>query len=199
MLSTGYETIGDALTWVFYLLCKNPSVAQRMQDEIAEVLGGQSPEADDIPKLTYVNQVFSESLRIYPPTWIFVRVANGDDILPSGVQVQAATKIYLSQYISHRDPRWFPEPERFDPERFAVQEIEKRPRFTYFPFGGGARVCIGEHLARMEAVMVLAMIVPRFRFELVQLNDPLPQPGITLRPRDGLRVRVFPQKDVKVS
>ena len=191
MLSTGYETIGDALTWAYYLLCKNPAVVQRMKEEVERVLGGRSPDADDIVKLTYVNQVFSESLRIYSPTWIFVRVANGQDRLPSGFPIYPGTKIYLSQYISHRDPRWFPDPERFDPDRFAPQEVEKRPRFSYFPFGGGARVCIGEHLARMEAVMVLATTVQRLRFELVYPEEPVLKPGITLRPRGGLLVRVF--------
>lgn len=185
LTSTGYETIGDALAWTLYLLARHPDVEAKMLDEFSAVLGGREPSAEDLAKLTYTRQVLNESMRLYPPTWIFVRMALGPDKLPSGATVTAGHKLYLSQYVVHRHPRYFPEPERFDPGRFTAEAMSARPRFSYFPFGGGQRLCIGEQLAVLEMQAVLSQMLPVFRFELAG-EAVQPRPTITLRPKGGL-------------
>ncbi len=191
LLVTGYETIGEALTWTSYLLSQHPAIEARFLAEVDGVLGGRLPSADDLPRLGYCGMVLAESMRLYPPTWIFIRIAQEEDTLPSGVTIPAGSKIYLCQYVMQRHPRYFPDPERFDPERFTETGKKERPQFAYFPFGGGARVCIGEHFAKMEAILVLASIAQRFKLSLVQGQTIAPEPKMTLRPRGGVRMRVF--------
>ena len=132
-------------------------------------------------------------MRLYPPTWIFVRMALRDDQLPSGHRIRRGSKVYLCQYVMHRDSRYFPEPERFDPERFSEPVRAVRPRFAYFPFGGGTRTCIGEQFALLESVSILAMVLSRFRFQLEPGQKISLRPTITLRPKYGIRVRVLPR------
>lgn len=132
-------------------------------------------------------------MRLYPPTWIFVRMALRDDQLPSGPTICRGSKIYLCQYVTHRDPRFFPEPERFDPERFSDAARAARPRFAYFPFGGGAHTCIGEQFALLESVSILAMVLSRFRFQAEPGQKISLRPTITLRPKHGIRLRVSPR------
>jgi cytochrome P450 len=134
--------------------------------------------------------IFSESLRLYPPTWLYIRMANSDDRLPGGAFIPAGTKLYISQYVSHRNPLYFPEPEKFEPNRFSETGKQGRPPFAYFPFGGGPRVCIGEHFAKLQAILVLAVLHQRFRFELEPGQIIEPYPGITLTPKHGIRMRV---------
>jgi cytochrome P450 len=134
--------------------------------------------------------VFAESMRLYPPTWIFVRIAQREDKLPGGATIPAGSKIYLCQYVMHHHPRYFPDPERFDPERFTESAKKERPQFAYFPFGGGARVCIGEHFAKMEGILVLAMIAQRYKLALVPGQAIAPEPKMTLRPKSGIMMRV---------
>lgn len=181
LMSTGYETIGDALTWTLYMLAKHPEVEAAVLEEM------RGPDAG---ALRYTRMVLEESMRLYPPTWIFIRMALGPDELPSGAPVAAGTKLYLCPYVTHRLAKYFPDPERFDPERFRVGVKHGRPRFSYFPFGGGQRVCIGEQFAVQEALAVLAMVVPRYRFEVLDARPIVASPGITLRPKNGLRVRL---------
>lgn len=188
LMSTGYETIGDAIGWSIHLLSRHPEAEDNVRRELAEVLDGRDPELADIPKLVYTRQVLDESMRIYPPTWLFVRMALGDDTLPGGVPVAAGTKLYLCQFVTHRDARYFPDPERFEPLRFTKAEIAKRPRFSYFPFGGGVHQCIGEHFANLEGVMVLAMLLSRFRVRTGA--EPRLRPGVTLRPASPLRAHL---------
>lgn len=190
LLVTGYETIGEALTWTSYLLSQHPAIAAKFFAEVDEVIGGRLPSVEDLPKLPYLGMVLAESMRLYPPTWLFVRIAQAEDTLPSGATIPAGSKIYLCQYVTHRHPRYFQNPERFDPERFTETAKKDRPQFAYFPFGGGARVCIGEHFAKMEATLVLASIAQRFRLSLVQGQTIVPEPKMTLRPRNGIRMRV---------
>jgi cytochrome P450 len=133
--------------------------------------------------------VLEESMRLYPPTWIFVRKALGPDRLPDGTAVEPGTKIYLCPYVTHRLAKYFPNPERFDPERFRPEVRAGRPRFAYFPFGGGQRICIGENFAMQEGLTVLATLLPRYRVELLESEPIVPRTGITLRPRQ-LRVRL---------
>jgi len=193
LMSTGYETIGDALGWTWYLLAKHPEVEARMLHEIKGVLQGRLPSVDDVNKLRYTAMVLDESMRLYPPTWIVVRMAVNRDTLPSGTTIPAGAKIYVCQYVTHRHPSYYPNPERFDPERFSETAVGQRPRFAYFPFGGGPRTCIGEPFARLEGVMVLASLAPRFQFELLSGADVTPVPGITLRPKTGIHVRIKPR------
>jgi cytochrome P450 len=129
-------------------------------------------------------------MRLYPPTWLFVRIAQAADSLPSGACVSAGSKIYLSPYVVQRLPRYFPDPERFDPERFAESTKRGRPQFAYFPFGGGARLCIGEHFAKMEGVLALACIAQRFRLSLLPGQTIVPEPKMTLRPNPRIMMRV---------
>ncbi|MBI4907331.1 MAG: cytochrome P450 [Acidobacteria bacterium] len=189
LMSTGYETIGDALSWTFYLLARNPSCEQAVVDEVNALCQGRTLRVEDIPKLTYTRSVLEESMRLYPPTWIFVRVALDTDRLPSGAAIERGAKIYLCQYVTQRLAKYFPDPERFDPGRFHGESRAAHPRFSYFPFGGGVRQCIGEQFALLEGVAVLATIVPRFRFELLQ-ESVTPRPTITLRPKNGIRAIV---------
>ena len=185
LTSTGYETVGEALAWTLYLLTRHPDVEARVRAELLEVLGGRAPSPEDLSRLTYSRQVLNESMRLYPPTWIFVRMALAEDTLPSGAPVEAGHKLYVSQYVVHRHPRYFSEPDRFDPDRFTPQAIAARPRFSYFPFGGGPRLCIGEHLAVLEMQAVLSQVLPAFRFELSG-DAVTPRPTITLRPNGGV-------------
>jgi cytochrome P450 len=191
LMSTGYETIGDALGWTLYLLACHPDVESQVVKELEAVLGDRVPGADDILKLSFTRQVLDESMRLYPPTWIFIRMALGDDTMPSGTHVQKNSKLYSCQYVTHRSAKYFPDPTRFDPSRFGPGEAAKRPRFSYFPFGGGTRQCIGEHFALLEGVTVLALFLRRFRFELCADQNVVPRPTITLRPRYGIRGKIL--------
>jgi len=193
LMSTGYETIGDALGWTLYLLAGHPEVESKVVEELEAVLGDRVPGADDILKLSFTRQVLDESMRLYPPTWIFIRMALGDDALPSGTHIRKSSKLYLCQYVTHRSAKYFSDPTRFDPSRFGPGEAAKRPRFSYFPFGGGSRQCIGEHFALLEGVTVLALLLRCFRFELCPDQNIVPRPTITLRPRHGIRAKILPR------
>lgn len=190
LLVTGYETIGEALSWTWYLLALHPDIASRLIAEVDSILGSSLPRSEDLPKLGYVGMVLAESMRLYPPTWIFVRMVRSEDTLPSGVTVPARSKLYLCQYVMQRDPRFFPDPERFDPDRFSENARKVRPQYSYFPFGGGPRVCIGEHFAKMEGTVVLAMIAQKYKLALVPGQTIVPEPKMTLRPKHGIMMTV---------
>ena len=183
----GHETTANALTWTWYLLSQNPGCDERLHRELDSVLGGRVPTAGDLPALPYAEMVFTEAMRLYPPAWAIGRMAKEDCEL-GGVKIPAGSICLASPYVMHRDPRWFPDPERFDPERWTTEAREKRPKFSYFPFGGGTRVCIGERFAWMEGVLVLATIAQRWtlRLDPDQKIDVLPL--ITLRTRYGMRM-----------
>jgi cytochrome P450 len=180
----GYETIAEALTWAWYLLAGSPPDESRVA---AEALVGPPTRHE---ALTYCRMVIAEAMRLYPPTWLFVRVAQHEDVLPSGVFVAAESKIYLSQWVMHRNPRWFPDPDRFDPRRFSSDAVKARPRFSYLPFGAGRRLCIGEEFAWMQGVLILAAVARRFRLAVAPGQTITPEPNVTLRPRGGLRMRL---------
>jgi cytochrome P450 len=190
LFSAGYETIGEALTWTWYLLSQHPEVEARFLGELREVLGGRAPGADDVSKLRYTGMILAESMRLYPPTWIFIRMARQDAVLPSGFIIPAGSKLYLCPYVMHRNARYWANPERFDPERFTEPAKKTRPQFAYFPFGGGIRVCIGEAFAKMECILALATIAQRFALELVPGQTVEPKPHLTLRPQCGIMMRI---------
>jgi len=189
----GYETLAEALTWAWYLLATAPDAADRIAAEATAVSNGGLEEAADVSRLTYTRMVLAEAMRLYPPSWIFVRVARKPDVLASGIRVPAGAKIYLCPWITHRDPRFFEDPTRFEPLRFTEAAIRARPRLSYFPFGAGRRLCIGEDLTWMEGVLLLAQMARRFRVTLVPGQAIVPDPNVTLRARHGLRVRVSPR------
>ncbi|HTK49645.1 MAG TPA: cytochrome P450 [Gemmatimonadaceae bacterium] len=187
----GYETIAEALTWTWYLLAGAPEPETTMRAEVDAAVDREGVVGlAELAKLPWCRMVLAESMRLYPPTWMFVRVAQRDDVLPSGVFVAAGTKIYLSQWVMHRNPRYFPEPGRFDPRRFTAEAIAARPRFTYLPFGAGRRLCIGEEFAWMQGVSILASVARRFRLTLASARPVVPEPNVTLRPRGGLPMRL---------
>jgi len=186
----GFETVANALSWTWLLLGQNPEAAVRLEAEIDSVLAGRLPTLEDLPRLEYTNLVLSESMRLYPPAWAMGREVI-EDVSIGPYRLRKGTMVFFSQFIVQRDPKWFPEPERFQPERFTPAAKAGRPRFAYFPFGGGGRQCIGESFAWMEATLALTTLAQRWRVELVPDQEIELQPKITLRPKNGIRVRVL--------
>lgn len=184
----GHETTANALSWTWLLLSQHPQTFEKMKDEIAAVLGDRLPAPPDYPRLTFVEMVLAESMRLYPPAWAVSRLALNDVELGTW-SIPRDTVVVASQAVTHRDPRFWPEPDRFDPMRFTPAEKSARPKFAYFPFGGGPRVCIGEGFAWMEAVLILATFAQRWRVELIS-DRVEAQASITLRPRHGMGMRI---------
>jgi cytochrome P450 len=191
LLLAGHETTSNALTWTWYLLSQNPEVEARWREELGTVLGGRPPAFEDLPALRYTEMVLAESMRLFPPAWGIGRRALRDVVL-GGFKVAAGAILALPPYVVHRDERFWPDPLRFDPERFTAEARAARPRFAYFPFGGGARSCIGESFAWMEGVLLLAAIGQRWRLRLAPGHPVEPQALMTLRPRYGMRMVVEP-------
>jgi cytochrome P450 len=188
----GYETVANALAWTWLLLGQNPTAETKMHEELDAVLAGRLPTLEDLPRLEYTAMVLSESMRLYPPAWAMGREAL-EDVSIGPYRLRKGSMVFFSQYIVHRDPRFFPHPERFWPERFTAEAKAARPRFAYFPFGGGGRQCIGESFAWMEASLALATIAQRWRLALVPGQTIEPQPKITLRPKNGIRAIAVPR------
>jgi cytochrome P450 len=185
----GHETTAAALTWTWYLLAQHPAVAERWRAELDAVLGGRAPAFDDLPGLPYTRMLLSESMRLYPPAWTIGR----ESLVPfsvGGYDLPAGSTALVSPYITQRDGRWYPDPERFDPERWSPELAEARPKYAYFPFGGGTRICIGEQFAWMEGMLLLATLGQQWRFQLAPGHPVEPQPLITLRPRHGVQMRL---------
>jgi cytochrome P450 len=187
----GHETTALALSWTWYLLSQHPQVDQKLAAELGAVLGRREPAPADLPSLPYLDRVLKESLRLYPPAWGIGREAL-DDFEAGGYRLRAGTKVFISQWVTHRDPRFFPDPGRFDPDRWQDDPVRNGtlPRFAYFPFGGGPRVCIGAGFAQMEAALLLATIAQRFRMTLVPGHPIELLPSVTLRPKYGIRVMI---------
>jgi cytochrome P450 len=183
----GHETTASTLSWTWWLLAQNPAVEAKLHVELDAVLGGRAPSLDDLPSLPYTNHVITESLRLYPPAWGLARLVVEDHEV-AGYPVTKGMGVAMAQWVVHRDPRWYDAPEEFLPERWEGDLLKRLPRFAYFPFGGGARQCIGNTFALMEAVLVLATVAQRFRLRLVPGHPVVPLASITLRPRHGVRV-----------
>ena len=185
----GHETTANALAWTCYLLTQHPLVYARLRAEADAALGGRTPTLDDLPRLPYALQVLKESMRLYPPAYMFGRYA-ARPVQLGGYRLPAGSIVTASPYAMHRRADFFPDPERFDPERFTPEAEARLPRYAYMPFGGGQRICIGNHFALMEAQIVLAALAQRVSFALLPGQRIEPEPLVTLRPRYGLRVRV---------
>jgi cytochrome P450 len=185
----GYETVANALAWTWYLLSQNPECEREFHREIDRELQGRLPTYEDIPRLRYVEMVMAESMRLYPPAWAMGRYALRDFQLGEYF-LPAKTTVLMSQFVMHRDARFFPDPLRFDPGRFTAEAKARRTRFSYFPFGAGFRQCIGESFAWMEGVLLLAAIGQRWKLRLVPGHVVEPEPLITLRPKYGMRMVV---------
>ncbi|MFO0615482.1 MAG: cytochrome P450 [Polyangiaceae bacterium] len=186
----GHETTALTLAHTLYLLSKHPDVERKVHAEVASVLGDRLPTSEDVRALRYVDRVLKESMRLYPPAWATGREV-ADDVEIGGYVIPKGAQIMASQWVVHRDPRWFPNPEGFDPDRWSPERAQGLPRYAYFPFGGGPRVCIGNHFAMMEATLVLAMIVQRFRVDLLAGQRLSLRPSVTLRQAGpGLSVRL---------
>lgn len=190
----GHETTTYALTWTFYLLAQHPQAAATLYAEVERVLGDRLPVLADLPNLPYTLQVIKEAMRLYPPAWVLnareprINVTVGNYVVPAG------TQIFISQWVMHRLSRFFPEPERFLPERWSSAFEESLPRYAYMPFGGGPRICIGNSFAMMEAQLVLATLARRFVLELVEPQTVEPEALITLGPKNGLTIKVHIRK-----
>ena len=185
IFSAGHETTANALSWTWYLLARHPDVEAKLHDELRTVLGGRTPTAADLPSLRYTRMVFEESLRLYPPVHSISRMAVGEDWI-GGVRVPPGSNITISPWIIHRNPKLWPDPERFDPERFAPEAVAARHRFAFLPFGGGPRICIGMQFAIAEAQVILATIAQRYRLRLDPAHEVVPVGYLTLRARDGI-------------
>lgn len=189
LFMAGHETTANTLAWVWYLLANHSEVEHRLHDELDRVLGGRPPRFDDLPRLPYAENVVTEALRLYPTVWLLGREA----VEPTTVgdySIAKGTTVYMSQWVIHRDPRFFEDPLAYRPERWEDGLAKRLPRYAYFPFGGGPRICIGNSFAMMESVLLLATIARRFRLGLTPSARVVPLPTMTLRPEFGLEVVV---------
>jgi cytochrome P450 len=185
ILLAGHETTANALAWTWHLLAQHPDVEARLHAELDAALNGALPAMDDVARLPYARMVLAESMRLYPPAWILGYRAIADHEIGE-YTIPRRSLCVMSQFVVHRDPRWYPDPERFDPERWTPEAQAGRPRFAYFPFGGGPRQCIGEQFAWTEGVLVLATIAQRWRLRSVPGHAAELDPVFTLRPKGGL-------------
>jgi cytochrome P450 len=189
LFMAGHETTANALAWAWYLLAQHPHVGRQVRAEVDRVLAGRTPTLADLPGLPYTLQVVKEAIRLYPPAYVFGRQASrptelGDYILPAGGIIN------FSPYMMHRRADFYPEPERFQPERWTPEFEQRLPRHAYLPFGGGPRICIGNHFAMMEAQILLAALAQRVTFDLIPGQTIEPEPVITLRPKQGVKMVV---------
>jgi cytochrome P450 len=184
----GHETTANALTWTLMLLSKHPAEERALREELAAELGGRTPGFADVPKLKRTRAVVDEAMRLYPPAWIIARSCEKDDLVGE-VKLAKGTIVFVSPYVTQRSRARWQNPEGFDPQRFLEGRGEALPRFTFFPFGGGPRICIGNAFAITEAVLVLATLLQKVKLELEPGHDCTPQPSITLRPKHGMPMR----------
>ena len=187
MLSAGFETTAHALTWTWYILSQHPHEEQKFHTELDTVLRGRLPDVADLESLPYTRMILSESMRLYPPVWLIAR-RNPNTFTVAGYSMPPGSHIFMSQYLMHRDPRFFADPERFDPGRWTPEAVAKRPKYSYFPFGGGPRQCIGEGLAWIIGVLALAVIGQRWQLTLSPGHKVELEPLISLRPKYGMRM-----------
>lgn len=191
MLVAGNESTAATMTWFWYLLACHPETTQRVREEIATVLGGQPPTGEKAEKLIHTRQVLNEALRLYPPAWILSRIAASDDNI-QGHRIPKGDIILFSPYVTHRDPRFWPEPERFDPDRFTPDLVKQRHRCAFIPFGAGPRQCIGLHFAMLEGLLIASLMMQRFRPHLAPGQHVEPYSAGTLRPHRKIQMILDP-------
>jgi cytochrome P450 len=194
ILIAGHETTSNALTWTYYLLSQNPKVERKVFDEIDSVLGRDSgefkrPSIADLPKLDYVEKVFREAMRLYPPVWTMGRFVQNDYAL-GGYTLPKGSSLMFSQYVMHHSSKYYDNPETFDPDRWTEEFKMHLPRFSYFPFGGGIRGCVGEPFAWQEGILLLATISSYWSMQLAPNQRVKLQPGITLSPKNGIKMKL---------
>ena len=192
IFTAGHETTAVAMTWTWYLLSQHPAAEAKLHAELEAVLGARVPNSVDLSKLAFSRMVIEESMRLYPPVHTIVRQALADDTL-AGRQVPKGSIVLISPWVLHRHQRLWHDPGRFDPERFSPEQVAARPRFSYLPFGGGRRICIGSAFAIAEATILLATIAQRYRLTIAQGHRVEPQALITLRPRYGMNMVITPR------
>ena len=188
-LLAGHETTALALSWTWHLLGQHPEVEHTLHEELDRVLDDCPPDFSDLPKLPYTERVIKEVMRLYPPAWSVARTVI-QDFEVGGYRIPAGANVVMSQWIMHRDPRYFSDPEKFDPNRWLPERSRDLPRFAYFPFGGGPRQCIGASFAMMEAVLLLAAIAQNSRFRAIPELTVTPIPSFTLRPKHGIQMKI---------
>jgi cytochrome P450 len=185
----GHETTAMAMTWIWYLLSQHAAVEATLHAELDAVLGGRVPDSQDLAKLSYTRMVIEESMRLYPPVHTIAREALADDTL-AGLRVPKGSAVLISPWVLHRHRRLWRDPGRFDPARFSPAQAAAQARFSYLPFGGGRRICIGAAFAMAEATLLLATVAQRFRLRLLSGHPVEPQGLITLRPRHGMKMQL---------
>jgi cytochrome P450 len=184
----GHETTANALTWTLYLISQNHHDESKIIEEIKQVLeGGRPPTVEDIPKFRHLRNVFTESLRLYPPAWAIGREAI-DNVIIGNYSIPRGSVIVMSQYITHRDPRFFNEPNKFIPERWTYEMKSNLHKFAFFPFGGGSRICMGEPLAWVEGILLLVTILRHWKMDLLPEHPIVLSPLLTLRPKYGMKM-----------
>ena len=189
MLLAGHETTALALSWAWFLLATHPHEQAKLHEELDRVLAGRLPRAADVPQLAFTNRVVRETLRLYPPAWVMSRRA-AENVEIAGYTVPAGSNVVVSPWVTHRDGRFFPNPLSFVPERWTPENEQALPKFAFFPFGGGPRVCIGNQFALMEAAILLASVAQRYQITMAPGSTVEPMPSITLRPAHGVNVRL---------
>jgi cytochrome P450 len=189
MFVAGHETTAVLLTWLFHILACEPEWETCLVDEVSTVLGGRPPGFEDLPSFPTLRMAIDETLRLYPPLWITNRNAVQDDEI-CGYRIRAGEVVGIAPYVTHRLPAYWPDPERFDPLRFEPERSAGQPRFAYLPFGGGPRQCIGNNFALQEAQLIFATLVPRFRLQAIPERPVKLEPTATLRPKDGLWMKI---------
>jgi cytochrome P450 len=187
----GHETTATTLAWAWSLLAAHPEVEQRLHAEVDTVLGGRTPTVADLPALSYTRMIVDETLRLYPAGWLFSRMPEADEEV-DGYRIPAKSTVFISPYITHRHPDFWQNADTFDPQRFAPEQSESRPRYAYFPFGGGPRMCIGNNFALMEAHLIVAMIAQTYRLRLAPGAVVEPKAGVTLHP-EGIQAILEPR------
>jgi cytochrome P450 len=189
LFGAGHETTAVTMMWTWYLLSQNPQVEAKLHEELDRVLTGRQPTLEDLPNLKYTEMIIKEALRIYPPAWGTTREPI-EDVMIDGYPVKKGSSVFINIYGMHRDARYFPNPDVFDPERFSAEREKDIPKYAYLPFGGGPRVCIGNAFALMEARLILAAMAQRYRLELAPGQVVKPERQFTLRSKYGMNMIV---------
>lgn len=187
-LLAGHETTATSLAFALHLLARHPEQQSRAREEISRVLGDRTPQAADLDRLPYLTQVLKEAMRLYPAAPVIGRQAVADARV-GGHTIPAGADVIVAPWVTHRHPGHWPDPDRFDPDRFTPEAEAARPRYAWFPFGGGPRACIGQHFSMLESVIALAMILRAYEFEAVDEEVPV-STGITLRATGPARCRL---------